>query len=150
MKKILSLLMLLLVANCAFAQKRYLEVVNSSNVYVHGELPDGVKPYYVKSDFDNEYENLMSHVLNLLADYGYNTIESYTYKESSFLKSVLLSKSEGNTNTPTYIQRVQTDPKEEITEVARYNLQGIPVKETEKGVQVIVYSNYTTKTVIVE
>lgn len=150
MKKILSLLMLLLVANCAFAQKRYLQVVHGSNVYVYGELPDGVKDCYGGRDFDNNNLNTMSHVLNLLADYGYNTIESYTYKESSSLTSVLLSKTEGNTNTPTYIQRVQTDPKEEITEVARYNLQGIPVKETEKGVQVIVYSNYTTRTVIVE
>jgi hypothetical protein len=34
--------------------------------------------------------------------------------------------------------------------VARYNLQGIPVKETEKGVQIIVFSNFTTKTVVVE
>lgn len=152
MKKILSLLMLLLVANCAFAQKRYLEVVQiSSTVNVYGELPDGVKDCYAGRDFDNNNLNTMSHVLNLLADYGYNTIESYRYKESSaWVTSVLLSKTEGNTNTPTYIQRVQTDPKEEITEVARYNLQGIPVKETEKGVQVIVYSNYTTKTVIVE
>lgn len=150
MKKNLSLLMLLLVANCAFAQKRYLEVVEGSNVYVYGELPDGVKSSYGGRDFDNINLNTMSHVLNLLADYGYNTIECYTYKESSHLTSVLLSKTEGNTNTPTYIQRVQTDPKEEITEIARYNLQGIPVKETEKGVQVIVYSNYTTKTVIVE
>ena len=39
---------------------------------------------------------------------------------------------------------------EEITEVARYNLQGIPVSESERGVQIIVYSNYTTKTIIVE
>lgn len=141
--------MLLLVANCVFAQKRYLQVAKSSIVNVYGELPDGVKSYYRESDFDNEYKNLMLHVLNLLADYGYNTIES-TLCDSYDLKLVLLSKTEGNTNTPTYIQRVQTDPKEEITEVARYNLQGIPVKETEKGVQVIVYSNYTTKTVIVE
>jgi hypothetical protein len=34
--------------------------------------------------------------------------------------------------------------------VARYNLQGIPVKANEKGVQIIVYSNYTTKTIVVE
>ena len=39
---------------------------------------------------------------------------------------------------------------EEVTEVARYNLQGLPVKEHDKGVQIIVYSNYTTKTVIVQ
>lgn len=38
----------------------------------------------------------------------------------------------------------------EVKEVARYNLQGMPVDTTEKGIQIVVYSNYTTKTVIVE
>ncbi|MBO4812454.1 MAG: hypothetical protein J5552_12980 [Prevotella sp.] len=38
----------------------------------------------------------------------------------------------------------------EAKELARNNLQDIPMKKLEKGVQIIVYSNYTTKTVIVE
>jgi hypothetical protein len=37
-----------------------------------------------------------------------------------------------------------------VYEVARYNLQGMPVKETEKGIQIVVFSNYTTKTIIKE
>ena len=48
------------------------------------------------------------------------------------------------------IQTVQAQGDEKVTEVARYNLQGLPVSEKEKGIQVIVYSNYTTKTVIVQ
>jgi hypothetical protein len=39
---------------------------------------------------------------------------------------------------------------EDVNEIARYNLQGIPVNANEKGVQIIVYSNYTTKTVVVQ
>ena len=39
---------------------------------------------------------------------------------------------------------------QKLTEIARYNLQGIQVNENEKGVQIIVYSNYTTKTVVVQ
>lgn len=149
MKKILSLLMLLLVASSAFAQKRYLNITKGDEfVNVYGLLPDGVKKRYTPSDFDDSDSSMLPRVLDLLADYGYTTIE-YFYTSGSN-KYLLLSKSIGNTNTPAYIQEVQTDPEEEITEVARYNLQGIPVKETEKGVQVIVYSNYTTKTVIVE
>ena len=38
----------------------------------------------------------------------------------------------------------------DVHEVARYNLQGLPIHKNEKGVQIIVYSNYTTKTIIVE
>ena len=36
------------------------------------------------------------------------------------------------------------------TEIARYNLQGIPVHERDKGIQIVIYSDYSTKTVIVE
>ena len=35
-------------------------------------------------------------------------------------------------------------------EKGRYNLQGLPISENEKGIQIIVYSNYTTKTIIKE
>ncbi len=38
----------------------------------------------------------------------------------------------------------------EVEEVARYNLSGIPCKPYDKGVQIIVYSDFTTKTIIVE
>ena len=40
--------------------------------------------------------------------------------------------------------------KDDVREVARYNLQGIACSPTEKGVQIVVFSDYTTKTVIVE
>mgnify|MGYP003307038838 CR=1 FL=1 len=42
------------------------------------------------------------------------------------------------------------DDADDIREIARYNLQGIPVTPSDKGIQIIVYSNYTTKTVVVE
>ncbi len=45
-------------------------------------------------------------------------------------------------------QNVSDD--EDVYEIARYNLQGVPIHKTEKGVHIIVYSNYTTKTVIIE
>ena len=50
---------------------------------------------------------------------------------------------------PGAIERVTADDQEAV-EVARYNLQGVPVDKDEKGIQIVVYSNYTTKTVIVE
>lgn len=39
-------------------------------------------------------------------------------------------------------------PAGEATEVARYNLSGRPCFPNEKGVQIIVYSDFTTKTII--
>lgn len=38
----------------------------------------------------------------------------------------------------------------EVEEVARYNLSGYPCKPYDKGVQIVVYSDFTTKTIIVE
>ena len=58
----------------------------------------------------------------------------------------LLSKKTSSYNA---VRSVQIDD-EDVTEVARYNLQGMPIDESEKGVQIIVFSNYTTKTVIVQ
>ena len=51
---------------------------------------------------------------------------------------------------PDAIERIVADDGQEAVEVARYNLQGVPVDKNEKGIQIVVYSNYTTKTVIVE
>ncbi len=41
-----------------------------------------------------------------------------------------------------------TDPN--ATEIAHYNLQGLPVDANEKGVHIVVYSDYTARTVVVE
>ena len=38
----------------------------------------------------------------------------------------------------------------EVEEVARYNLSGHPCKPYDKGVQIVVYSDFTTKTIIVD
>ena len=58
----------------------------------------------------------------------------------------LLSKNIGASSST---RSVRVDDGE-VKEVARYNLQGRPVKKNEKGIQVIVYSNYITKTIIIE
>ncbi len=47
------------------------------------------------------------------------------------------------------IRQVEED-EQEVYKVARYNLQGQQINENEKGIQIIVYSDYTTKTVINE
>lgn len=55
-------------------------------------------------------------------------------------------------NAANAVQEVSRHDKDagEVNEMARYNLQGIRCSPSEKGVQVVVFSDYTTKTVIVE
>ena len=74
-------------------------------------------------------------------------MSSCTYRESNLSEIVIMSKS--STNEDGAITIVHNDDGEAY-EVARYNLQGMQVNENTKGIQIIVYSNYTTKTVIVE
>ena len=55
-------------------------------------------------------------------------------------------------SSPTVVNTISTNRtrSEEAEEVARYNLSGRPCAANEKGVQIIVYSDFTTKTVIIE
>ena len=51
--------------------------------------------------------------------------------------------------TTTSAKAAETMPKEgERREVARYDLQGLPVKADAKGIQIVVYDDYTTETVL--
>ena len=53
-------------------------------------------------------------------------------------------------STPSAVRGIEanTNGNEDIEEVARYNLSGRPCSPNEKGVQIIVYSDFTTKTII--
>ena len=53
-------------------------------------------------------------------------------------------------STPSAVRGIEanTNGNEDIKEVARYNLSGRPCSPNEKGVQIIVYSDFTTKTII--
>ena len=55
-------------------------------------------------------------------------------------------------SSPTVVNTINTSRthSEEAEEVARYNLSGRPCSANEKGVQIIVYADFTTKTVINE
>ena len=47
------------------------------------------------------------------------------------------------------IEHIAIDDQD-VREVARFNLQGQPIGKDEKGIQIIVFSNFTTRTIIVE
>ena len=132
-----------------WGQKSYVNVVADhiyssiyQEIYLTGDVPVGIKTHY---DSYGSEAMTVGKVLNLLAQEGFVVDQMSCSAECEV---ILLSRID-LTPDPESIPRVTLDDQEAV-EVARYNLQGLPVSEDEKGVQIIVYSNYTTKTVIVE
>ena len=148
MKKTLFICCLLMAGIGAQAQKSYINVTTSSpnstvqTMYLHGKLPSGVKNCY-NSTYD---QKTIGDILNMLSEEGFEVEHTCSFGDSGL--NYLLSKQQ---SVPAdAIQTIQAKGDEKVTEVARFNLQGLPVSEKERGIQIIVYSNYTTKTVIVQ
>jgi hypothetical protein len=145
MKKYFIVFLLLIASIGSMAQKSYVHVhhsgsdldLPSSYIVLSGDVPTNMKSQYSR-------EATIGMVLNNLSNNGFE-VEYVTSRQNSTI--YLLSKKSSDVNNA--IQRMQSD-NEDVVEVARYNLQGLPVKESEKGIQIIVYSNYTTKTVLVQ
>ena len=153
MRKILFVLLSLFLSVFAlstYAQKTYVSIYANLNdassrwvsARVSGDKPAGVSDYYAAT-----YDRLTEgDIINMLAEEGF-VVERITGVGETHAM-ILMSKSSGNSDAGV-VTYVNTDDAE-VTEIARYNLQGIQVNENEKGVQIIVYSNYTTKTVVVQ
>ena len=131
----------------AWGQKSYVNVVADhiyssiyQEIYLTGDVPMGIKTHY---DSYGTEAMTVGKVLNLLAKEGF-VVEQMSC--SAECEVILLSRIALD---PEAVPHVIADDQEAV-EVARYNLQGLPVNEDEKGVQIIVYSNFTTKTIIVE
>lgn len=148
MKRILICMVALLgCVAAAWGQKSYVNVVADhiyssiyQEIYLTGDVPVGIKTHY---DSYGSEAMTVGKVLNLLAKEGF-VVEQMSC--SAECEVILLSRLALD---PEAIPHVTADDQEAV-EVARYNLQGLPVSEDEKGVQIIVYSNFTTKTIIVE
>lgn len=108
-------------------------------------------------DTDSTPAEWIGNVFNLLAAEGFvlEHVNSESYHSNSSYSNVetifIFSKIAQNPSSDTGVDDpVVVVPQTKAVEVGRYNLQGLPVKASEKGLQIIVYSNYTTKTVVVE
>jgi len=150
MKQILIFVVAVLLPLCASAQKKYVNVVATGlqdryqSLTLSGDLPSDMKSFYDSYTDRNTVGNVINHLVGL----GYVVEQmSCAYGEKS-VEVVLLSK----TTSPdlTQVRGVASEQDCDVVEVARFNLQGIPVRPNEKGIQIVVYSNYTTRTVIVE
>ena len=147
MKKWISFLFLMMVGLGAFAQKSYVNVIcgslfQSNGTSLSGAVPKDMETFYKNSTYK------FGDVLNMLGQRGFVVEDMSVATDNDELYIVaILSKS--NAVDPSAVQKVKDDDAE-VHEVARYNLQGMPVKETEKGIQIVVFSNFTTKTIIKE
>ena len=149
MKRVLCLVCLLL-GITAFAQKSYVTVTANSmmskwqTIQVTGNVPSEIKTHY-----DSYYDNTtIGDILNQLSAKGYAVehMSSCAYNDI-ICCTYLLSKSAGNSLNG--VEVIANDDAD-VREVARYNIQGFPVNKNDKGVQIVVYSSFTAKTVIVE
>ena len=165
MKKLLCVVCLSFMALSLWAQKDYVIIraaVNGDS-YSAGIVQYKTGNFTFSSDaylmlpthpsFDENFVIFRKAVDELVAA-GFTIEQSNGYGFGTNADAMLLvfSRESSAAADVTNIQRVKPDDDadEEVHEVARYNLQGIPVRKNEKGVQIIVFSNYTTKTVIVE
>lgn len=155
MKKILLLFCLLLPSLCIKAEKSYLTVwvgyivdypetsSYGQGISITGDIPKEVDDFYNKAQGMH-----IGDLLTTLSKSGYD-VESMTSSEGGVI--FLLSKASSTTNA---IKGIQSETKNnddsDAVEIARYNLQGIPVNKNNKGIQIIVYSDYTTKTILVQ
>ena len=147
MKKFFALFLLLAVYLSASAQKSYITMIsydlyeNHQRIKLTGDLPSDMKTYYK--------DKTSGEILNLLSQHGYE-VEQMTGTATSSVCHVAYLLSKGTSSSSYSAIRKTVNDDEEVTEVARYNLQGMPISENEKGIQIVVFSNYTTKTIIVE
>lgn len=148
MKRFVLVFIFLTVCLFMYGQKSYVSVYVNLNspdnnwvsARISGNVPSGIKTYYAAT-----YDRLTEgEIINLLANRGYVVEKITGIGETSSL--ILMSYVSDDSNVITHYYNNDTD----VQEIARYNLQGIPVNSNESGVQIVVYSNYTTKTVIVQ
>ena len=169
MKKQLFLLLFLAMGSGVLAQKSYLEMKVSryssgslliNGILFAGDVPDGLGAtfngnygcYYIDLWSAEDNTRNAGYWLNRLAEEGFVVEHISNFGASSIQPDYyLLSRRKilANPNDPEAVPTKAAADKA-VKEVARYNLQGMPVEKDAKGVQIVVYSNYTTKTVIVE
>ena len=166
MKKLLCVVCLSLMALSLWAQKEYViirAVVNGQD-YSSGIVQYKTPGFSFSSDayllmpsnpgYDENFVVFRRAVDELVAaGFVIEQSNGYGYGTNTDAMLLVFARESSGGYDPAGIPRVRPDDDAgdaDVREVARYNLQGIPVGKNEKGVHIIVYSNYTTKTVIVE
>lgn len=171
MKRLCLLLMLGLASTMAFGVKSYVYIKqDGSGTVVRGDIPDGLEDVFPRS-------RNMGDIINTLGNMGYVldkfdlevSAKSYSSSNTAYMQNeqvqVAIMSRDGEsdealtanvttgTTSPasgTNVNAMTRASGEDATEIARYNLLGQKINGAEAGVQIIVYSDYSTKTIINE
>ena len=148
MRKILFALFALF-AFSAFAQRGYVSLYINMNeadskwvsARVSGDVPASMKEYYAAT-----YDRLTDgELINMLADEGFSIDRIAAMGDTNCI--IIMSKNSNNESG--IITNIRTG-NSDATEIARYDLQGRLIDEDTQGIQIIVYSDYSAKTVLVK
>lgn len=170
MKKLLLILLLAMTGLMGIAQTCHqgAVVVDDGVLYMYQSGKGFTLIKYPDDRSDSQYKVPSSLVYrNPYTGFEYEmdvtTIAAGAFANPNLMKLILpstiyyihefaFSGCKGLKNFSYYVPSYAPNPKsdEEKHEVARYNLQGNAVSPDEKGIQIVVFSDYTTKTEIVE
>ena len=155
MKRFILISLLLACSVAGWAQKQYVNIIATGKqaregISLSGAIPAGMQDFYT-----SYYGNIVTvgDIINQLAEHGFAVehMSSDCYApsggEAMFREIVLMSRAASPEQGAIEMVAAETAPT--ATEVARYNLQGQPVDKREKGVQIVVYSDFTARTVVV-
>ena len=150
MKKLLLSVAAAFVLLTATAQRSYVSLYINMNAVdskwvsarVSGDIPASMKDYYVAT-----YDRLSDgELINMLANEGFTIDKIAAMGETNCI--VIMSKnSSGDSGI------ITQNADEQVTnavEIARYDLQGRLVDDDCPGLQIVVYSDYSAKTVVVK
>ena len=109
---------------------------------VSGDIPASMKDYYAAT-----YDRLSDgQLINMLANEGFMIDKIAAMSETNCV--VIMSKnSSGDSGI---ITKSADEQVTNAVEIARYDLQGRLVDDDSPGLQIVVYSDYSAKTVVVK
>ena len=146
-KILLSIVMYVCFAFAIYAQqKSYVSIYFNMNeptsnwvsARLSGDVPVGMKNSYVAT-----YDRLTEgEIINMIALNGYIIDKAVGIGETYSL--VIMSKNASN-DSGAITNVNESNDEHDKTEMCRYNMQGYVVDAEEPGVQIIVYSDYSTE-----
>ena len=150
MKKLLLSIAAAFTLFTATAQRSYVSLYINMNAVdskwvsarVSGDIPASMKDYYVET-----YDRLSDgELINMLANEGF-TIDKIAAMGETNCVVIMSKNSSGDSGIIT--QSVDEQVTNAV-EIARYDLQGRLVDDDCPGLQIVVYSDYSAKTVVVK
>ena len=125
----------------------YINMNNADSRWVSARVSGDV-PVSMKEHYDATYDRLTDgELINMLANEGFTVDRITAMGETNAI--ILMSREKGSSNNIGMISESSVD-RNDVVEIARYDLQGRLVDEDFTGLQIAVYSDYSARTIIVK